>query len=80
MIGGPCERCQHARWIQSMGHWCRHQERPAAGNGCLWFRCRERCPMPDGNGTICRQTGALLPAGPCREDCEYLQPGRARPC
>ena len=80
MIGGPCERCAHSRWVQSMGHWCRLQDRPASGNGCYWFRCRDRCPMPDGNGTICLETGDLRPAGPCPVDCVHHLGGRGRPC
>ncbi len=34
-------------------------------------RCPARCPMPDGNGTLCLETGDVLPAGPCRADCGY---------
>lgn len=73
MIGGPCYRCVDADpvGVEGLGgHWCRFNHRPAYGNGCYWFRCRERCPMPNGNGTLCRKTGDVLPAGPCRVDCE----------
>ena len=31
--------------------------------------CPRRCVMPDGNGTICLETGDLLPAGPCPLGC-----------
>ena len=80
MTGGPCARCRHARPVQGMGHWCRLQDRPATGNGCPWLRCRDRCPMPDGNGTICLETGGLLPAGPCPADCVRHPGGRGRTC
>ena len=81
MINGPCHRCLHARPVQSMGQWCAHADRPATGNGCYWFRCRDRCTMPDGNGTICLETGGLLPAGPCAADCGYRPvAGRWRRC
>jgi len=41
------------------------------------MRCPHRCPMPDGNGTICRKTFDLLPAGPCPADCEHRPEVRA---
>ena len=78
MINGPCHRCRHTRPVQSMGQWCAHADRPATGNGCLWFRCRDRCTMPDGNGTLCLVTGDLLPAGPCPVDCVHHLGGRWR--
>ena len=81
MIGGPCRRCLHARPVPELGgHWCRNDDRPATGNGCSWFRCFLRCPMPDGNGTICLETGGLLSAGPCPADCLHHLGGRRRTC
>jgi hypothetical protein len=33
--------------------------------------CPNRCPTPNGIGTICRKTFDLLPAGPCPKNCEH---------
>ena len=48
------------------------------GGGCDWFRDRGIATLPGagascrhGNGTICLETGALLPAGPCPGDCGH---------
>jgi hypothetical protein len=73
MIGGPCCRCVNASWVESMGHRCRAQNRPATGNGCYWFRCRDRWRNPDGAGWVCTVTGAVLSFGPCRADCPNRQ-------
>lgn len=78
MIGGPCHRCGSSSHVDGRGHWCRFLNGPATGNGCYWFRCPSRCPMPDGNGTICLETGALLPAGPCPADCEHRRSAERR--
>ena len=85
MIGSPCHECVHASPVRGMGHWCRLRDAPAHGDGCYWFHdrdagCPARCPMPDGNGTICLETGDLLPAGPCPVDCVHHLGGRGRPC
>jgi hypothetical protein len=81
MIGGPCHRCTHASPVPGIGgHWCEVNKAPAYGNGCSRFRCRDRCPMPDGNGTICLETGDRVPIGPCPTDCEYHLAGRGRTC
>ena len=79
-IGGPCHRCRHARPVPGAGPWCAHADRPAPGSGCFWFRCRDRCTMPDGNGTLCLATGDLLPAGPCPADCVPHFGGRGPEC
>jgi hypothetical protein len=76
MTSGACHACVHASRVRGMDHWCRLRDAPAHGDGCYWFHdrdagCPARCPMPDGNGTICLETGGLLPAGPCAADCGY---------
>ena len=81
MIGGPCNRCRYASPVHGIGgHWCEWDRAPAYGDGCYWFRCRDRCTMPDGNGTLCRVSGDLLPAGPCPADCPHHLGGRGRSC
>lgn len=81
MINGPCRRCRHARPVPGIGgHGCAHADRPATENGCLWLCCRDRCSMPEGNGTICLVTGDLLSAGPCPADCVHHLDGRGRTC
>ena len=71
MTGGSAAAAERVP-VAAAGHWC--GPAPAGlGYGATCFRDREvapgcpsRCLMPDGNGTICLETGELLPAGPCR--------------
>ena len=80
MSGNPCHRCVSASPVDGRGHWCRHLNGPATDNGCFWFLCVARCPIPDGNGTICLETGDLLTAGPCPADCGHHAGARERLC